>query len=494
MNSERNLEELLVEVGEFGRFQFNLQLIFFFMRVPQQMQVLITYFTSLSPTWVCIDHNSTCATNFTYSADDTSRCMLARNSWEYSTHSSYSIVTEFDLACGKEWVANLSTTITFFGWTMGSIILGWVADKYGRKNILLLSYSFMLTVPLLGAFSPTVEVFIVSRFITGFFMGGVLVTLLVMAAEFVGPSYRPITCFIVIIASTVGNALLCFCAYFTQNWQILSIICTCPYYIALAFWKYLPESIKWLQSKGFHFRMNQLLARIAQTNKKGKQYVNVKLLEDDPIITEKNVFALFNSRSMLLRSLSQGYGWFAAILGFYGLSLASSDFGIASLYVNFTLAILVEIPGSLIAVYACRRYGRKPSTIYPLLGSGFCCVLVALLSESGWTGWIRLFFGLVGKLSITVTFDAIHTWSLELHPTHLRAIGIGYVQVTGRLGGAAAPWIARWLGVYSKRAPFIVMAVVMLSSALPLFILPETKDTFEITEKSPILCNSEVVL
>ena len=78
---------------------------------------------------------------------------------------------------------------------------------------------------------------------------------------------------------------------------------------------------------------------------------------------------------------------------------------------------------------------------------------------------MRLFIGLLGKMCVSSTFDSIYTWSMELYPTHLRAIGTGYVQVTGRIGGAVAPWIAKYFGAYSKGAPFIGMAVFLLSSA-----------------------------
>ena len=495
MASERNLEYQLLQVGEFGPFQISLQVVLCLMKIPQQMQVLITYFASLTPTWICTDYNSTCATNVTYSAENTTRCLLSRSSWEYTTPLSFSIITEFDLACGREWLAHLSTTITFVGWTMGSIVLGWVADNYGRKNILFISYTFMLTVSLLGAMSPNAEVFIVARFIAGFFMAGVIVTLSVMAVEFVGPSCRPMASAMVLIGASFGSVILGVSAYCIQNWKVLFIACTCPYYVALVFWAFMPESIKWLQSKGYFLKVTQLLEKIAQTNKTNtKLHQNIQPNSDEVMIQERNVLALFNKKAMLLRSLSQGYGWFAVVLGYYGLSLASSDFGIGSLYLNFLLASLAEVPGSLFAVYACSKYGRKPASIYPLLVSGVCCIILTFLPETGDLEKMRLFIGLLGKMCVSSTFDSIYTWSMELYPTHLRAIGTGYVQVTGRIGGAVAPWIAKYFGAYSKGAPFIGMAVFLLSSASFLFILPETKNGFETTEKSPLIHNSDDML
>ena len=474
--SETALDRCLTEVGEFGPFQLRLQLLFSFMKLPQQMQVLLTYFAALSPSWICTDNEGRCSLNSTYQANNDSRCSLPRNAWAYSKSQSYSIVTEFNLICDDEWLVNLSTSVTFIGWAIGSVALGHIADNYGRRNVLFGSYLLMLSTSLLSALSPSMSVFIIARFVIGIVMAGVLLTLMVMASEFVGQSYRPITNIQLMVMNAVGNILLCICAYFVQNWKILLVVCTAPYYLALVFWLWVPESIRWLQSKNEIDDVKTILKKVSRVNKKETvNNLDFQLIEDDSSKQKRNILALFGSRTILLQSLVQGYGWFAVVLVYYGLSLASSDLGVGSLYLNFILISLVEIPGSLVAIVACKRFGRKVAVIYPLLIGGSCCLLVAFLPTSGLYGKFRLACGLLGKLMVNSSFDAFYTWSMELYPTHLRGIGTGFLQVTGRIGGGAAPWIAKGLIVLGQSAPFIGMGAVTLTSGILLFYLPETK-------------------
>ena len=52
---------------------------------------------------------------------------------------------------------------------------------------------------------------------------------------------------------------------------------------------------------------------------------------------------------------------------------------------------------------------------------------------------------------------------------------MGFVQITSRLGGGFAPWIAKGLQKYNRRVPFIVMGLIAIVSSVLLCFLPETK-------------------
>ena len=78
-----NIDEMISIVGEFGRFQWMLEVMLCIMIFPQNYQVLIMYFAALTPTWRCIA-NTSCPFNGTLSSDNTAGCTLARNEWEYT--------------------------------------------------------------------------------------------------------------------------------------------------------------------------------------------------------------------------------------------------------------------------------------------------------------------------------------------------------------------------------------------------------------------------
>lgn len=145
-----------------------------------------------------------------------------------------------------------------------------------------------------------------------------------------------------------------------------------------------------------------------------------------------------------------------------------------SMYLNFVLLTAVGIPANLIAIDLCKRIGRKKSVILPmLLASGFC-ISVAVVGEKGNSRFIRITLGILGKLFINISFSSLYVWSLESYPTTTRAIGMGFLQITSRVGAATAPWVAKGLLLIGKGAPFIIMGSLSLFGSVFLIFIPET--------------------
>ena len=62
---------------------------------------------------------------------------------------------------------------------------------------------------------------------------------------------------------------------------------------------------------------------------------------------------------------------------------------------------------------------------------------------------------------------------------------MGLLQISSRIGAAAAPWIAKGLKSFHKSVPFLVMGISSLIAAFLLLTLPETKGqrTAEVLER-----------
>ena len=143
-------DKALDGVGQFGKYQFIVQIIVSFVKFFQEMQVLVAYFLTLEPQWKCKSQFSRSCMNGTYlfqnkSHDDVNisvtfpfedkrRCSMPRELWEYTEAKDYSVVTYFDLSCDENWKIYLIMSISFAGWAIGSIVFGWLADNYGRKK------------------------------------------------------------------------------------------------------------------------------------------------------------------------------------------------------------------------------------------------------------------------------------------------------------------------------------------------------------------------
>ena len=125
----------------------------------------------------------------------------------------------------------------FFGWAIGAIVLGLVADKYGRKSVLFPSVLVVLIVTFASSFAEAFWMVAVCRFIIGLFEAGCFLSMFVLATELVGPDKRALAGTLVWFYFTAALMILGLKAYFVRNWRILLILTSAPWIFVLIFWK-----------------------------------------------------------------------------------------------------------------------------------------------------------------------------------------------------------------------------------------------------------------
>lgn len=91
------MDELLKEIGGFGKAQILLLIIFVLMIIPATYQVLIMVFIGANPPWICASNSTECIHKGEVTAGDdfyNARCTMKRDSWTYTESKKYSIITE----------------------------------------------------------------------------------------------------------------------------------------------------------------------------------------------------------------------------------------------------------------------------------------------------------------------------------------------------------------------------------------------------------------
>ena len=468
------LDQVLQRVGEFGRFQKLLDAMLFLMNIPIACQILITYFATLTPTWKCRNGSSICLHNNTLSGDDNRRCSFPRKEWYYTEPNEYSLVTQFDIHCGKEWVLRLLSSIYFLGWGSGGIVLGWIGDKYGRKTILFPSIIVSILAGFITSFLQNIYLIVLLRFIIGFFNPGSTLQSFILISEYVGSKQRPFAGIIVYLSLPVGYLLVAIKAYLTRNWQMLYIICTIPYIFLIASYKFVPESVKWLLLHGRVSDAKNIIRRIAYWNKT-EFSDNLEIYSSDEIcVTKTNLVDIFRTRKHAFQTLLQSIVWLVTGIVYFGISLAADDLG-GNSYGDFIILSIFELPALALAIILCNRFGRKPATLLPLFVGGLSCILVVFIPIRGKFKIFRVVFGIFGKFCLSLTFDAVYTWSVEIYPTNIRSKGMGFLQAVTHIGSGAAPWIVKGLKPIARWLPFVAMGIPALIGAVFGLWLPETK-------------------
>ena len=101
-----------------------------------------------------------------------------------------SVVTEWNLVCDQEYMANIGQSVMMLGCLIGVITAGRLSDRIGRYYVTVgsqfLAFSFGIATALVQSYSQ----FLVARFLCGLVIVGGNLSSFVIMTEIIGPSYR----------------------------------------------------------------------------------------------------------------------------------------------------------------------------------------------------------------------------------------------------------------------------------------------------------------
>lgn len=335
------------------------------------------------------------------------------------------------------------------GMAFGSILLGGVADRYGRRNMMLGSLLIMSSGMFLATTASTPTMLSIWRVYTGLGIGGMLSTTNAVVAEFSNLRNRAMCIAIMTIGYPIGGI---FCGEIGKallladgsNWRSLfyvGMILSASLIPVVYF--LVPESVHWLTRK----QPSNSLARVnAALQKLGKMTVDA-LPEVNAETRKKSVMDIFSANLIMITAVVTLAYFFHVITFYYilkwtptlvvqmgidasaasgviswaniGGALGGAAFGLASLRIGLkplTMAVLV------LASMGVALFGRSPADISSL------SMMAALAG----------FFGNAGV-------SAMYSIAAYAFPTHVRATGTGFVIGVGRGGAVLSPMIAGYL-------------------------------------------------
>ena len=486
---EVDIDEAINLSGSFGRYQWLVNIFLNMIHVIFNPHLYILYFVADDPPWTCVKKSSSlfCKQHFGEKIHQSSdlfdkRCDLNRSEWMFVKDKTYSIVTEFDLVCDYTWMGSLANAALFIGWGLSGPFFGYFSDAYGRRITSVMSV-------LLGAFSLAglsfinhMWQFILLRALLGAGIGCYIAMFYTICTEVVGNKHRAITGAFLAITTLAGNFILPYMAYCIPHWRKLVLYISFPVVMAVVISFFIPETARWLYSSGKIKEAENKIKHVAKFN--GKDHVDIrlqkhKLRTNDEPNKYSYIDIFFRHCSVSTLALSLCFDWAVAALLYFGLTLESSDLG-GSIYFNFTLSFVAEVPNPILFVYCSNKIGRKKSfLLFSFIGSvSVSIVAVLYFVPEGVSGLdiAKLVLAMTGKLCITTCFSVLYLWTFELFPTVVRSQGLILCQIAGRVGAAGAPFIATNLAESNKSLPFIVMGAAGFLSALFGCWLSETNE------------------
>ena len=363
-----------------------------------------------------------------------------------------------------------------FGLMIGALTFGPLADRVGRKKIIIFSTLAFGLGALATAFIQDVNTLLVIRFLTGLGLGGAMPNTVAMTSEFNPHRRRATMVMIMFCGFSLGAALggLLAAALIPQfGWRSVFIVGgVAPLLLVPVLALRLPESVRFLAlTGGANARVAELLASI---NPKAGFAPGTQFVVHEPALAGMPVLHLFRDGRTLVTvllwvvffmSLLDLYflaNWLPTVLNDLGASVSAAavigsmlqvggvvgTFALGSVIDRFSFRALALV--YFIAVFAIGAIGQLGHSIVfvtmAIFAAGFCTV--------------------GGQI-------AANALAAGFYPTSVRSTGVGWALGIGRVGSIIGPLVggALMTAKWSTGSVFMAAATAAFCAALAAFSL-----------------------
>lgn len=393
------------------------------------------------------------------------------------------LAVQWDLSKTElSWIGSIG----FLGMAIGASVGGLLADRIGRRQV------FAATLLLYGvatgaaALSVSVTMLIVLRFVVGLGLGAELPVASTLVSEFAPRKVRGRVVVALEAFWAAGWILAALIGYFVvplddDGWRWALLVGLVPALYALVVRWGLPESVRFLESKGRYAEAEKIVRdyeRSAGVAAPVDAAPDGAAAGDDPVEVRDEPSEKVSVWSPALRARTAALWivWFGINFSYYGAFiwlpslLVAQGFDLVTSF-GYTLIItLAQLPGYAVAAWLIEVWGRRITLAVFLAGSAVSAALFGLADsppEIIAAGMALSFFNLGA-------WGALYAIGPELYPTTVRGRGTGAAAAFGRLASILAPLLVPvLLDGGGNVLVFSSFAAAFVVAAVAAFTLPE---------------------
>ncbi|MCD2096400.1 MFS transporter [Rhodococcus rhodochrous] len=391
------------------------------------------------------------------------------------------LAVQWDLSSTQlSWIGSIG----FVGMAIGASLGGLLADRIGRRQVFaatLLVYGLATGA---AALSTSVAMLIVLRFVVGLGLGAELPVASTLVSEFAPRKVRGRVVVALEAFWAVGWLLAALIGYFVvptsdNGWRWALAVGLVPAAYALVVRFGLPESVRYLESRGRHAEAEAIVRDYEQS-------AGVTSVPEDeqPVRTvaevERAPRGSVWAPNLRRRTAALWIVWFGINFSYYGAFiwlpslLVAQGFDLVTSFGYTLLITLAQLAGYGVAAWLIEVWGRRLTLGVFLAGSAVSAGLFGLAETPSTivaAGMALSFFNLGA-------WGALYAIGPELYPTPVRGAGTGSAAAFGRLASIIAPLLVPvLLGAGGNGLVFGAFAASFVVAAVAAFTLPERAGT-----------------
>ncbi len=337
------------------------------------------------------------------------------------------------------WQSSLMVSGFLLGAIFGSLLFGYLADRYGRKKIFLITLLLYSLGTFLTGFANSFESAFFFRVLAGAGIGGEFSAIHSAVDEFIPSRHRGKVDGIIsslwnlgsIMASLSAGVIL---SFFDESfaWRFAFFLGGALALLVIFVRFAVPESPRWLLSKGRIDKAERIVQELEK--KAGGRYsqdsCSIPIFEGNILDATKLILSRYKWRFLFSSSMS-----ITILATYYGMiTLIPVSFQLNSEEIPRVLLVgsVGGLIGGILVALASDFFGRKITGTFVSFMSFLLSLLFLLSLNFDLTYLIYSFFAF--------SFASVaYVSATEIYPSYLRAYAIGLISVIGRLAGAISP-------------------------------------------------------
>jgi len=375
---------------------------------------------------------------------------------------------------------------TYIGFFFGALLAGTLGDLIGRRTVMISALALYCAASLVSAAVDTWPPFFVARVVAGMGTGAESAIIAPYLAEFVARRLRGsftgslagFFSFGFVAAALLGYFIV---PTYEQGWRIVLVITALPVVMLLWWRRALPESPRWLESRGrleeAHAALDKIEADFAR-----RGYVLPEPVAEAvaPVMQHgslaNNFKALLAPRQARITTmtwimwLSITFSYYSFFVWIPGL-LVQNGMSITRSFAYSIAIFCAQVPGYFSAAWFNERIGRQATIATYMLLGGVSAMALAFAQSNEHI----MLAGICMSFFMNGTYAGVYAYTAEVFPTAVRTTGAGVASAIGRIGAIVSPILVGYLypkfgfaGVFGTTTAVLLLgAAVVVTMGVP---------------------------